>query len=288
MQRAPLADHQQDRVAASLAVRRVAGSPHGVDHAALDRSGRPRPGRRARPDRRRAPVRRGPRHQVRDVRRAPRARRDDRRAAPRRLAARRPPRAPRARSRARSSCAASSAPSRRSPTWPARRRRRGAPRAHDRPHQHDRIDVAAGELRDDRQRRRCRPCSCRASRRRRDRCSNRREMRDRVRSALAQLPARERRIISLYYFGEATMKQIGARDWRQRIARLAAARARDSAAAARCSRPAPRRRRPKLVAKPKRPRVRRRRDAPAAKRGGVTATGKGVRAAEVADERGRP
>jgi RNA polymerase sigma factor FliA len=35
------------------------------------------------------------------------------------------------------------------------------------------------------------------------------ETRDRVRLALGQLPARERRIISLYYFAEATMKQIG-------------------------------------------------------------------------------
>ncbi len=30
-----------------------------------------------------------------------------------------------------------------------------------------------------------------------------------MRKALAQLPARERRIVGLYYFGEATMKQIG-------------------------------------------------------------------------------
>ena len=36
------------------------------------------------------------------------------------------------------------------------------------------------------------------------------EMRERVRRALALLPARERRIITLYYFEEATMKQIGA------------------------------------------------------------------------------
>lgn len=36
------------------------------------------------------------------------------------------------------------------------------------------------------------------------------ETRDRVREALASLPARERRIIHLYYFEEATMKQIGA------------------------------------------------------------------------------
>ena len=35
------------------------------------------------------------------------------------------------------------------------------------------------------------------------------EMRDRVRTALEMLPERERRIITLYYFEEATMKQIG-------------------------------------------------------------------------------
>ena len=35
------------------------------------------------------------------------------------------------------------------------------------------------------------------------------QTRARVRAALRQLPARERRILSLYYFGEATMKQIG-------------------------------------------------------------------------------
>ena len=44
-----------------------------------------------------------------------------------------------------------------------------------------------------------------------DRLFEQREVRDRVRTALAQLPARERRIISLYYFEEATMKQIGPR-----------------------------------------------------------------------------
>lgn len=36
------------------------------------------------------------------------------------------------------------------------------------------------------------------------------EVRERVRAAMAQLPARERRIIGLYYFREVTMKQIGA------------------------------------------------------------------------------
>jgi RNA polymerase sigma factor for flagellar operon FliA len=42
-----------------------------------------------------------------------------------------------------------------------------------------------------------------------DRLFEQGEVRDRVRKALAQLPPRERRIIGLYYFGEATMKQIG-------------------------------------------------------------------------------
>ncbi|MEZ5316691.1 MAG: FliA/WhiG family RNA polymerase sigma factor [Vicinamibacterales bacterium] len=42
-----------------------------------------------------------------------------------------------------------------------------------------------------------------------DRLFEQGEVRDRVRQALASLPARERKIVSLYYFGEATMKQIG-------------------------------------------------------------------------------
>src|SRR5262245_32849061 len=42
-----------------------------------------------------------------------------------------------------------------------------------------------------------------------DRLYEQGEARDRMRNALAQLPPRERRILSLYYFGEATMKQIG-------------------------------------------------------------------------------
>jgi len=42
-----------------------------------------------------------------------------------------------------------------------------------------------------------------------DRLFEQRETRDRVRAAMAQLPARERRILVLYYFAEATMKQIG-------------------------------------------------------------------------------
>src|SRR4029077_7712066 len=36
------------------------------------------------------------------------------------------------------------------------------------------------------------------------------ETRDRVRAAIASLPWRERKVIGLYYYGEVTMKQIGA------------------------------------------------------------------------------
>lgn len=42
-----------------------------------------------------------------------------------------------------------------------------------------------------------------------DRLFESNQTRDRIRKALALLPSRERRILSLYYFGEATMKQIG-------------------------------------------------------------------------------
>ena len=43
-----------------------------------------------------------------------------------------------------------------------------------------------------------------------DRVYEQGEVKDRVRAAMATLPPRERRIIGLYYFGEVTMKQIGA------------------------------------------------------------------------------
>jgi len=42
-----------------------------------------------------------------------------------------------------------------------------------------------------------------------DRLFEQSEVRGRMRTALAQLPARERKIVGLYYFQEATMKQIG-------------------------------------------------------------------------------
>ncbi len=43
-----------------------------------------------------------------------------------------------------------------------------------------------------------------------DRAYEEQEIRDRIRAAIASLPPRERKVIGLYYYGEATMKQIGA------------------------------------------------------------------------------
>ena len=43
-----------------------------------------------------------------------------------------------------------------------------------------------------------------------DRVCEETEVNDRVRAAIAALPGRERKIIGLYYYGDATMKQIGA------------------------------------------------------------------------------
>jgi RNA polymerase sigma factor FliA len=43
-----------------------------------------------------------------------------------------------------------------------------------------------------------------------DRLYERQETKDRVRAAITSLPAREQKVISLYYYAEATMKQIGA------------------------------------------------------------------------------
>ncbi len=37
-----------------------------------------------------------------------------------------------------------------------------------------------------------------------------REVRDRVRAAIASLPPRERKVVGMYYYRESTMKQIGA------------------------------------------------------------------------------
>ena len=210
MQRVPLADHQQDRVAASLPfveslARRMASTmPHSIDLGDLVQDGSHRT------DRRRQPVRRGPRHQIRDVCRTARPGRDDRRAAPRCLAAWRPPRPPRARSRPRAAAPRARRRAVAGRPGQARRRRCPAPRAHDRPHHHHRIHVADGESRDHRQlhaagRARAERAAVAASR-----CSNRRRCATASSSALETLPERERRIITLYYFEEATMKQIGA------------------------------------------------------------------------------
>ena len=43
-----------------------------------------------------------------------------------------------------------------------------------------------------------------------DAAYERKEVEDRVRGAIATLPARERRVVALYYYGEVTMKEIGA------------------------------------------------------------------------------
>ena len=43
-----------------------------------------------------------------------------------------------------------------------------------------------------------------------DKAYEEQEVRDRIRAAIASLPPRERKVIGLYYYGDATMKQIGA------------------------------------------------------------------------------
>ena len=43
-----------------------------------------------------------------------------------------------------------------------------------------------------------------------DRAFEEQEVKDRIRAAIASLPPRERKVIGLYYYGDATMKQIGA------------------------------------------------------------------------------
>src|SRR5829696_713910 len=43
-----------------------------------------------------------------------------------------------------------------------------------------------------------------------DRAFEEHEVRDRIRGAIASLPPRERKVVGLYYYGEATMREIGA------------------------------------------------------------------------------
>jgi RNA polymerase sigma factor for flagellar operon FliA len=114
-----------------------------------------------------------------------------------------------------------------------------------------------------------------------DRLFEQRESRDRIKAALSSLPARERKIISLYYFAEATMKQIGQAIGvnESRVSQLharAIQRLRKAletpavAAGAAASAPV----RPKLVARTTRPRFVRQVQAPAA----VTAAATAVKA----------
>ena len=55
-----------------------------------------------------------------------------------------------------------------------------------------------------------RPPSCTSEPIAPDRAYEELEVRDRVRAAIASLPPRERKVVGLYYYAEATMKQIGA------------------------------------------------------------------------------
>src|SRR2546422_9529495 len=50
-----------------------------------------------------------------------------------------------------------------------------------------------------------------------DAAYQREEISERVRNAIASLPPREQKVISLYYYAEATMKQIGARSEERRV-----------------------------------------------------------------------
>ena len=152
MQRAPLADHQQDRVAASLPfveslARRMASTmPHSIDLGDLVQDGvlglidaahRFDEGRGIKFE---TFAERRVRGAMIDALRRDAWPRGVRRVR-RELEAAREAAAPRAGRRADAGRPGQ-----------ARRRRRSAPRAHDRAHQHDRVDLADGEPRDDRQR----------------------------------------------------------------------------------------------------------------------------------------
>jgi RNA polymerase sigma factor FliA len=93
-----------------------------------------------------------------------------------------------------------------------------------------------------------------------DRLFEQGEVRDRVRQALASLPARERKIVSLYYFGEATMKQIGETIGvnESRVSQLHARAIQRLRKALHPEMPAPIVQRPTLVARTTRPRFARR------------------------------
>ena len=86
---------------------------------------------------------------------------------------------------------------------------REAPRQDDRPHQHDRIDVAVLERRERRRGAAAGGAGAGGAGASRHAIRARRSE-DRVRNAIATLPPREQRVIALYYYNEVTMKDIGA------------------------------------------------------------------------------
>ena len=79
----------------------------------------------------------------------------------------------------------------------------------DRPHHDHRIDVAAVGRRE-RRRRDAAAALVPSEPTAPDKAFEEKEVRDRIRAAIASLPPRERSVVALYYYAEATMKQIGA------------------------------------------------------------------------------
>ena len=86
--------------------------------------------------------------------------------------------------------------------------RRGGAEPDHRPHQGDRIDVAP-RLRRPRARRQPASGHDAAEQPRPDRVCEQGDVARRVRDAIKALPARERKVIGLYYYGDVTMKEIG-------------------------------------------------------------------------------
>ena len=72
------------------------------------------------------------------------------------------------------------------------------------------VDVAARDRRALRRERRCRPALVPSEPDAPDTAYEKLETRDRVRAAIQSLPWREQKVIGLYYYGEVTMKEIGA------------------------------------------------------------------------------
>ena len=155
------------------------------------------------------------------------------------LAARRPPPAPRARSRARSAPARAGTRAVACGSRRAGRIGRKAAGPHDRPHQHDRVDVAARHRRAHGRDRRCPPRSCRPSPKRPTPPTSKPRHATASAPRSQSLPSREQKVIGLYYYGEVDDEADRRRDRRQRIARVAAPRARHPPPARRARRHGP-------------------------------------------------